>query len=470
MKKCILFTFLICLTYFAKGQQITTLYNMDRVLQSYYINPAVESPYKFQMGGMIIPIFGQLFPPMSLSVTNSSFGYNSLFREGTGSKSGSLVLDTQDFLKKFGEVNHFRIGMDIELLGVGFSINDKFFTISLTERVMTGFSLPHDLLELAINGNAPYMRQNKKHDMSKLDLNFSHYQELGFGGTVFSNKSLRIGARAKIIFGGSNVNTSINELYLKTDPNDYSTTIVTDMSIKASLPVYFDYEVLDNDSIKISINEASVDNLSPIDYVTNTNNMGFGIDLGFTYNPTDKIELSGAVNDLGFIKWKTNPQELVINSRYDDFDGVKVEMEDNEIAYDELFNNLVDTLINKFKPEVKNINSYKTQLNTSLYLGGTFKFHNMLSVGAIYKGELYATSYLQSLSIILKSNLTEWFSLHASYSIVNSSLLNFGLGTTLRLGPFNWFVVTDNFLSALFPESSRNVNVRMGCNLVFGKK
>jgi len=61
------------------------------------------------------------------------------------------------------------------------------------------------------------------------------------------------------------------------------------------------------------------------------------------------------------------------------------------------------------------------------------------------------------------------FSATLSYSIIGKNYTNFGLGLSLRLGPFNMYFITDQTPSGyLLPETINSVNFRFGLNLAFG--
>ena len=57
-----------------------------------------------------------------------------------------------------------------------------------------------------------------------------------------------------------------------------------------------------------------------------------------------------------------------------------------------------------------------------------------------------------------------------SYSMMNNSYSNIGLGMALRGGGFQFYVVTDNVIPALMPHKTRNANIWLGLNLVLGHK
>ncbi len=462
-----------------QAQQALTLYNMDRVMQSQFVNPSIDVPYKLHIGGVLVPIAGQIPPPMYFNYANNSFYYNHIFHMGEGSKADSIVLDLPLFMSKLQNTTHMRFDTQIELLNVGIKLENMFLTFALTEKFKYGASLPYDLFELTLNGNMPYMLENKPHDFSGLGVNFTHYREFAVGGSMQANDDLTVGGRVKILFGLANFNTEIKELSLYTDPEDYSMTWTTDMKIHSSLPVYFDYLVYNEsgglDSVKFDLSEESVDAFlangdaaAVAAYLTNLKNIGLGFDLGASYKLNPDIDLFASVTDFGFISWNTNPQNFVSKGEYD-YRGIQLEVWQNDEDVQESMNKLVDTVFNTFKFDLLETN-YVTWLPSSIYVGGKYKFHPLLHFTALYRGEFYRKTYMQSFTLGVNSNLTDWLSAHVTWSIANNYAGNIGLGLTARAGFFNWYIVTDSFTNALFPQKAKNLNIRMGCNIVFGYK
>lgn len=466
MKKYILLISFICFVSIVNGQQALTFYTMDRAMQSSFVNPASNSPYKFHIGGIIIPIFGQIPPPMYINYANNSFHYNHIFHKGNGSKSDNLVLDFPLLMDKLQKTTNIRFENQIELLNVGFKIDDKFFTISLTEKIKTGLSIPYDMFGSLYYGNAYYMNKNKPMDFSKFDMNFTHYRELALGASLPVNDKLRLGSRVKFLFGMANVSTKVKELSAKTNPDRYFITLASDMAIYTSLPINFEYKIHSNDSITLKVDDSSVDAAK---YLVNFNNFGLGLDFGFEYKLDDKIKLFGSLTDLGLIFWNSNPQNFKSKGEFE-INGIQISQNESDNKLEGNFNSILDTLVNKFRFQPKDDSGYTTWLSSSLYLGGEYKLHEKLNLGALYRGEFYRKSYMQSLALFAKSNLTSCFSAHVSYAFANNSFTNLGVGLTLRLGFVNWYIVTDNLPGLIWPQKSKNMNIRMGCNLVFGYK
>jgi len=460
----------------AVAQQALTMYNMDRVMQTQFVNPSVDVPYKFHLGGVLVPVAGQIPPPIYFNYANNSFYWNHIYHEGEViDDTLRYTLDVPLFMDKLKKTTHMRFDTQIELLNVGIKLENMFLTVALTEKFKYGLSLPYDLFEFTLNGNMPYMQENKPHDFSGLGVNFTHYRELAVGGSMQANDKLSVGGRVKVLFGLGNVNTNFNELSLYTDPDDYSMTWTTDMKIQASLPIYMDYEMLYDDlgrfdEFIFEVNEESEDafNDNPAGYFVNMKNLGLGFDLGASYKLTPEIDLFASVTDFGFISWNTNPQNFVSKGQYD-YRGVELELWESDDEMEESMKEFADTLINTFKPELLET-GYVTWLPSSLYLGGKYKFHEKLHFTALYRGEFYRKSYMQSFTLGVNSNVTDWLSAHFTYSLAHNTANNMGLGLTARLGPVNWYIVTDSFTGMIWPQKAKNINLRMGCNIVFGYK
>lgn len=479
MKKYILLLIFTGVFSLTQAQQALTLYNMDRVMQSQFVNPSIDVPYKFHLGGLLIPIFGQLPPPLYFNYATNSVYYNHIFHMGEGTKADSLVLDIPLFMNRLHNTNHFRFDTQFELFNLGIRLENMFITVALTERFKYGFSLPYDIFEFVLNGNMPYMLEGKPHDFSGLGVNFTHFREFAIGGSMKANDDITVGARMKILFGLANVTTDFKEFSLYTDPEDYSLTAVTDMKVHASLPVYFDYMVHSTDghldSLDFGINEESVDAFmangefgAVTSYMTNFKNVGLGFDFGANYKFNPEIEFFASVTDFGFISWNTNPQNFISKGEYD-FRGIQVEIWEDEEDMNESMEKLVDTLVNTFIFDLVET-GYVTWLPSSIYVGGKYKFHELLHFTALYRGEFYRKTYMQSVTLGINSNLTNWLSAHLTYSIANNYWGNVGFGLSSRMGFMSWYLITDSFTNMIWPQKLKNLNIRIGCNMVFGYK
>jgi len=480
-------TYLIVLTGFllfaanANAQQGQTFYYMDRLSQTTYMNPSVSSEYDITVGGLLLPVVGQVPPTMYFNFSSNGFQYDDFIHFGTGDYSDSLVYDPENLIETMRTTNHLHFQNHFDLLHFGIKTeNDVYLTFNITEKMDYGLSLPRDLFALAWYGNGYFMENNDKVILDGLGFQFSHYREIAGGFSTEIMDGLQIGGRAKILFGMANAQTDVDELTLYTDPEDYTINANADMSIQTNIPaVAMDYHnygdsvdldiitpdhVTFGDPDEMNYNESYYNALS---YPFNFSNPGFGIDLGASYEFLGDFTAYFSVNDLGFISWNSNPYILSTDGTFA-FRGIEVDFFADEEEFNESLEALEDSLLTTFVPSAED-NNYITWLPTDIYLGGKYDFHEKLDFGALYRMEFYRKTLMHSFTLSANSDITNWASLHATYSMMNNKYNNIGFGFTLRGAFLQYYVVTDNLL-ALMPQSTRNLNIRMGCNLVFGYK
>ncbi|HOE04296.1 MAG TPA: DUF5723 family protein [Bacteroidales bacterium] len=469
MKRTFIIAAFLLMAGIVSAQQNFTLFYMNRVMQSKWVNPVSENTYSVTIGGLIVPLFGQVPPAMHFNYANNAWMYNDIFHKGTGNKADSLVFDLDRMMDNVHKKNHFRFENDIELFSLGINWETMYLSLSLNEKIHYGVTLPGDLIHLMAYGNRPYFDMNKPIDLSGFNLNFLHYHEFAIGLSAVANDKIRLGGRMKLLFGLANISTSINNFSLYTNPDNVYMTGVTDMTIHASQPIpveYIYYE--DGDSVDFNIPENAGDYFQPLSYFANPRNFGFAFDLGASYEINRQWSVFASATDIGLITWNTNPFNLVSQGSFL-FKGMQVQFWNDSLTLEQSAEELVDSVLNTFHFESNNY-SYVTMLPSNIYIGGMYKFKNKLHFGALYRAELYKKSLLSSVTLSVNSDLTRWFSAHLSYTIANNNFANIGLGISLRAAIFQYYIVTDNLIGWIWPQKSQNFNIRMGCNLVFGYK
>jgi hypothetical protein len=469
MKKLLLFFIGSIFAIMISAQQDFTLYYMDRAMQSQWVNPSHITPHKVNIGGMIVPFFGQVPPAMHFNYANNSLKYNDIFHMGTGLKSDSLILDLPLMMENIRDVNHIRFENHFELFSLGIKSEKMFITFAITEKFNYGISLPRDMFEFVVNGNKPYMDQDKPLDFSRFNLSANYYREFAFGMSLEATEKLRVGARLKVLFGLANLNTNINELSLYTNPDNIYMTAITDMTMQFSQPVPVEYNYYtDGDSASLEFAENPEDYFLTTDFLLNMRNPGVAFDLGASYHLNKKVDLFFSATDIGFISWNTNPLSLTSNGNFL-FKGVEVQFWNSEEQIEDDMNAFADSLLNTFHFE-GNSDTYFTMLPANVYIGGKYKLHEKIHFGGLYRAEFYKKSLLSSFTLSANSDLTKWFTAHLSYTVANNNWSNLGFGFTIRGAFMQYYFVTDNLIGAMFPQKAQNLNIRMGCNLVFGRE
>ena len=457
------------------AQQANTLYYMDRVFHSQTVNVSEIPANKVQVGGLLIPVFGQVPPPLYINYGNSSFRYNDIIHFGTGRMQDSLIFDFPLLMSKAKKLSSIRSEFRVDLLDLGFRLKNgkSALTISLAERVLAGTNVPYDMFELCINGNLDYMNAGKSHIMSKFSTDVTAFHELAVGYTSKIGTRFQLGGRLKLMFGISDVSTDVRTLEVRTDPDEYFITAIADLQVrKATAFAELTTEQTANGDSTYMTTDFSLDALKT--NLMSLGNFGLGLDLGFTYNITKKLSVSISATDWGFINWTQNAQVGSAKNEYT-FEGIEIPVSrdaEGRLRYgiDTLrynIDHITDTLIDLFDIKVKN-KSYMSFLPSNVFVGASYKLHDKIGFGILYRGQIYRKAYNQSLTLSANSNITHWLSLHLSWSLINNSAANVGFGFSVRAGFVTWYAVTDNVIGLLLPQKARTLNLRMGCNLTFG--
>lgn len=465
--RLILIAALLVFPVIAKAQQANTLYFMDRVFTSQTVNIAEIPENKVQVGGLIVPVFGQLPPQFYFNYGNNSFHYNHIIHFGKGNMKDSLVLDMPLLMKKVQKNTSIRGEFRLDYFNFSYRTkNNAVVTANLSDRVLFGTTLPRSMFEFLLHGNMQYMQNDKPCDMSRLSFGMSAFHELGIGFTTSIREKFSVGGRMKLLFGIADISTQVGSLEITTDPEMYFITASADMKIRKSTGI-MDY---DGENIEFAdVNELVHD-------LTSLGNLGLALDLGFNYNITDKISVSFSATDIGFINWLQNAQVASAKGEYT-FEGIEVGFKENDegklgFGIDTSRYNMqhiADTLIDLFDMDIRD-KSYMTWLPSNIYLGATYQLNEKIGFGILYRGEVYRKNYMQSVTVSANSNITHWLSLHGSWSIMNNTALNFGVGFSARLGFLTWYIVTDDVVGMIFPQKAKTLNIRMGCNMTFGHK
>lgn len=447
-----------------------TMYFMDRLPQSTFINPAQTPDCKFYMGGVLVPLFGQLPPPITVAV-NLPIDYNDVIFHGEGEYADSLITplhpnaNFDDFLKKLRRVNYISTDFQLSLLNFGFKAGEKsFFSFDLSERMYADFGLPRSLFDFAANGNDVV----READFTGLGVNVMYYHQLALGYQKQFSKTFSAGLRAKLLVGVANVQTESSRLLFSTAEKTNYINVESEYIVNTNVPL----NVTLNDEgyiDEVEFSDFSEESTGSIikNYGVLTGNYGAALDFGFSKDLNSYFTAFFSVEDLGFIKWKTNASQFAI---YDEdsmkFEGVRVSnlnVNDFSDAID------LDSIVAHYEEINYDEGAYKTNLPTKLYGGIRYRATKHMTLGALAKVEFLPHKVNPSVTLTANFKPFKFTAATISYSYIDGNFDNFGFGITAHPGFVQWYLVSDNLLgAALFPANTRSVSLRMGCNLVFG--
>lgn len=204
------------------------------------------------------------------------------------------------------------LGTDARINIVGFGAFRKdhktFWSFDLNMRVEAEANMPYSLFDFLKNGrNEAVINDIKASTQAYLEAAFSYSFPL--------TDQIYLGARGKFLVGAGRARTSIDRLDIKLQENSWN--IDADGSFEMSGLEMSSMQRPDG-SEYYSFNDFDVSSYKgPAGY-------GFAVDLGVTYDVIPDLQLSFAVNDLGFISWGKKYLERGQMTKSQSFTGVEI--------------------------------------------------------------------------------------------------------------------------------------------------
>lgn len=472
MNKKLIYIIVILIVVFSAGasaQKSQVLYNM-RIPQNHFMNPAIKPSNMVYIG---LPV-----------LTGVNTGFDNNFLElsdllplgDTLSTWPPADFNLDQLAASLKESNTFFSDANIQLLGIGFVVgSDLNIFIDVVDRLEAKASFPKDILNSFITGNEQYL--NQTFDISGLNIRAQFFREFGIGFSKNVIEKLRVGAKAKVLFGIGSLNFDNRSMTLKVN-DDMSQSITADASLDISGQTGL--ANLKND-FSDGANTATLIK----DYMsTPLSNPGFGIDIGAVYNFNKMFSVSAAITDLGFIKWKDDLKSYDANNSFK-LNGFSLyDVVQEKISIDSLVQGIMDTVKNSFLIN-ENPSSFNTFLPTVMNVGANINLLKGFSLGLLSSTKFYSGKVNEALTLSANAFFGKVFSLNLAYTIANYSYNNFGFGTVFKAGPFQLYLIADKipvkwskvvvgssedgYSRYPLPQSLNMMNVQIGMNISFGK-
>lgn len=423
------------------SQQDNTLFFLHDIPQSNFVNPAVQIRC-YQYFGL------PLLSTIHINVNSTGFSYKSL-------SPGQDELNVDKLVSRMHRKDFLSMEFHYTPVSFGFMYDKyQYFNFAWTEKVDAKIFYRKEILELAKDGNTQFVGSG--FTSRNPGVNLVYYRELSFGySTHYGNYSI-IGGHAKLLFGLAGVYTKRKPVELSTNKLSYNIDASWNPKVNTSLPLDISYDASGN------VSGVNIGSISPVNFLLNFKNQGFATDFGFIYRD-DKITWSGSILDVGFIWWhdQTNNFE---NTGHFQFKGATVNDGMNTNDY---INSLRDSLENQFR--FKNTkHGFITLLNPRMYFGGTYPLLKQLKVGALARAEFYPGRPMVGLTLSAIAFSKKGSTVSVNYSAMNGSYTNVGIGLGLSNDRTQFFILSDNVMAFLLPQSARNVNLRFGFNFFVG--
>lgn len=424
-------------SYFMEGSYLRT--NM---------NPALAPSRSY----VVIPVLGGA----GLNISSNYLSADNLFYQKDGEFVTALhnSVSAEEFSKKMPKNMRLSMNADIALLGVGFYTKDIFWTAGVNGHFMADSNVPSSLVKtLKVMGNGST-------NIDSMALDVTAYADLYVGASVPVCDWLMVGAKLKFLVGLANAGLQFDEL---------SVNISAD-SVDGELNGTWRAAGADCDNRLIN-SDSKFEDLVGNGGKLHFNNFGLAVDLGAEARLLDdRLKLSAAITDLGFIKW--SKVSHIGGELKGDFFYRGVNFDSGEVDSGSNFN---DSLIG-----LDEYTGYTTRLQCALNIGAEYNIlDNRIGFGLLSHTKFCNTMTYSELTASVNFRPLSWLSATVSHTIFNRNPAGiFGLALNVHTQGFNLFVGAD-FLGryvkitedpdTFIPRRMKSVNLHAGIAINFGK-
>jgi len=426
-----------------QAQQSNTLFFMHSLPESNFINPAVQNNCGLFIG---LPALSSLH----MHASNSGFTANQLLNKVPGGYS----LDVEKVTTRLAEKNIMISEFHTTILAVGLQRDDYYFTFTIQEKDNLASLYTRDLVNFAMKGNTQY--EGQWINLTGSGVYYNHVREFAIGVSKVKNNALTVGIKAKLLFGKLNVTTGSTKIRMFTEENTLNLMFETDGGFNSSLP----YSMAVGADGIYRFNSRYSNSFSS--FAFNRKNPGLAFDLGFIYQYSDRVTFSGSLLDLGLVWYRSNLTNYSVKGDYL-YQGPGA---DSMIAERFLWD-VFDALNANVEANLE-YQPYVYFLDPRLYLGATFRLNEMLDANLLLYNQFMPAKIQTSVNASLISRPLKNMEASLSWSYMNRSISNVGIGLAYGRSPVQFYLVSDNMLGFFWPMSAKNVNVRFGVNLHFG--
>lgn len=467
-RPCI-FLYLVLATSSLCAQNKQILYDFTEIPQALIINPGMETDFQWYAG---LPLLSGI----SGYGGSNAIAVNDIFADD-GLDINDKVRDRM--VAGLTPRDEFSQNLQIELFNGGYRgfDPDVFYSFGAYLEMDNIMYWPRDYALLAFEGNVN--RLNQRFDLGDLKTRGGMTAVYHFGINKKMNKKLTVGARGKLYSGIFDFNSTANKGFLvntEGQNNTLATTLSADLKLRSS-----GFGALNNAEDEGQLSGAILKR------ALFGGDLGLGVDLGFTYNLSDRTAVTGSVLDLGFMYHSGDVYTYSLKGNAT-VEGIQINVI-RELANlnRDFWQDLVDEVEELIPFETTN-NGYitfrPTKLNASIRHGfgkpiGSNEDCDCGVVGAQDRFTKYRNAIGAHLFAVNRPRgpqaaLTGFYlrrfgrfmALKGTYTVDRFSSSNVGLGLNIQAGPINFYVMGDNLLSYQNIAASNYASFQLGLNII----
>jgi hypothetical protein len=434
--------FLLVSIHTVRAQQSNTLFFMHSVPQSNFMNPAVQAECRWFIG---LPVISSVH----VNLANNGFTVNQILES---QDEGVYTFNADNLVNKLARTNYLSSEVYTHLLAIGHKRKDYYFTLSIRERDDFIAFYPRDLFAFAYRGNTQF--EGEWISLDGTGGQFNHFREYALGVSKKVDDYRTYGIRGKLLFGKLNLNTRRSTIGLYTQENTFDLIFLNDININGSLPVSLEID----DRGYYTITDQYYTTIS--DIILNRRNIGIAFDAGFISEFDEKITFSGSILDVGAIFYRSNLTNYNVEGEFF-YDGPLGDTIETESYFNDIINTFTES-------SIISRNSYIYFLQPRILIGATYRMNDRINFGGLITGKIYRQKVQSGLMLSANTRFARYFAASLSWSYLHRSFNNLGAGLAVGRMPIQFYIISDNFLGMIWPQSTKNLNLRFGMNIIFG--
>lgn len=458
MKKIILILVLV-LTVNSFSQNKQVLYDFAGLPQTLLLNPGLDISFKYHVG---IP----LLSGFSAEVGSTGFSPADFFAENSDSNAVNEKIAT--IFDNIDAKDYLKFNTQIEVFSAGYRLNEQtYLSFGFYEELDFIFYLPKDVFTLATEGNINPV--GRTINFSQLNFNADLLGVFHAGITKRVSNKLTIGGRFKIYSSAVNIESSDNTGTFRT--TEFENGEGGNISVSK----------LENINVVVKTSGLGDSGSILQNTFSGGNNLGVGLDLGFSYKVTPQLKISGSAVDVGFINHSNDIENI---TRLGDFqtEGLDFQYDDGDSDPDPDYWRQLERDFKLAIPDSTNTNSYRSWRPAKINAAVKYSFGETRSqscydrdfqetftdaIGAQLYTVFRPVSNQYALTGFYEKSLTTKVHAKLTYTIDNYSYNNIGLGISAELWKVNFYGILDNIAELSDISSAKNVSLQFGFNLLF---
>lgn len=436
---------LLCLS--SKAQNGNPMQFLSEVSQSAQVNPAFQN----QTDKLVI---GLPFLSGASLKWKANFSPNYIFSE-------NFSYSFDRFYRTLGEPGDVDSEATLPVIYLSLRKNKNTFSFSLTEKFLASGNFDHEVLRFIDLGLIPYY--GKEEEYGPISLRSQTYREVAFSFARKVNKRWSIGVRPKILFNKYFYDMKNMYINVQTLPDEQILQIIPNGEYQIYGPIAVTYNPIQH---KTTIKTE----LTTSDYLFNFENLGAGIDFGFTCKLNNQTTIAFAITDLGYT---TLGHRSYNNTLSGSIDYLKENLYQsnnpdapNYFEPKEALLALTDSLPYVTSTKVFTRRQYE-MLPVKLNMMVTHSLNDRMKLNfsdnLTFQNEK-TNNYLSAYFNILLGNSLE---LSSGINIYNFEQILPGLACSYTGKSAQFFLATNNIVKLIQPYKAKNLNLRFGVNFLF---